>query len=139
MAKLTLGKVEYDIPPFMFISLKKIWPLMQEVGKNPDPISNVEAMLGIFSEGLSKTDTPKTVDELENALLAAEILGFEATMAEIMDEAGLVVVKKEGGGSDLTALGEAGPAPEPSLSTEIGTDTSQSLSPPESVAETGTE
>lgn len=134
MATVTIGGKEYSIPPLTFKSLKRVWPFLETAAKSEDPFENVGAALAVISEGLSRSETPMTVEEIEDLLFGSEVPPLEKTMGEIMAEGGLVKAKADGTIITGEAMGEAAPP-----STEISTDSSPSLSPPDVLVETGTQ
>jgi hypothetical protein len=129
MATVQIGGETYDIPPFTFKQLKASWPLINNVSKKKDAadsLDGLEDLFGIVVIGLSRTDNPFTIEELEEKLMAAEIPMLEKTLGQIMEDAGLVKVGADG----KIITGEAEAQATESPSTETSTDLSQPLSPP---------
>ncbi len=141
MAKIVIGGQSYEVPPLKFKSVKRAWPFMQEAAEanhNKEPFRAVDAVIAVVSEGLSKTDTPLTIEFIDENLDAIEIEAFVTALGEIMEEAGLVTVDKHGNviakdPESGEAKGEAAPP-----STATATDMLQSSSPPDVPAEIGT-
>lgn len=130
MATLRIGGRDIEVPQLNFKSIKLIWPLVSGVTESEDMVELADAASHILSIALARSDTPLTVDEIEDQLLGSELAGLQKSIEDLLIESGLLQRVGEG---DITV----GEAPAATASTEIGTDSSQSLSPQDVPVETG--
>lgn len=133
MATIKIGGKDIELPILNLKTIKKIWPLVEGIQDNDDNlISLMDVVCQVLSIVLERSETPMTADEIEEALLGPEIPSVQDSVMDMLVESGLMQRTEAGG----TAVGEAqGAAP----STETGTDSQQSLSPPVVAEATGTE
>lgn len=134
MATLSIGGKQIELPVLNFKTIKKIWPLVQDIQGSEDLIKLMEVASNVISLVLERSATPMTVDEIEDQLLGPEIQPMQKAIEDMMVESGLLERKP---GGDIVSGEAKGAAASPS--TETGTDSSPSLSPPDAGEETGTE
>lgn len=152
MAKVMIGRVEYEIPELNFIALERAWPFVEEAMIAPDPMRGVSAGIHIIAAGLVEAEhfNPENfgirhadlkpnldVDDqvfflvakwLKRKTLATEIDGIRRAIVQITEEAGLEKVEGE------TFLAEE----VVSLSPGTGVPISPNSSPLDVKAEVGT-
>lgn len=123
MANVVIGGRTIEVALPNFKSLKAAWRHIAAVQASADPMDGVDAILGIIAVGA--VGQSLTIDQLEEALTPAEMVGLRPFVNQLMIETGL-------------ASGEAGPAEgEASPSTATSTASSPNSSP--QAAATGTE
>jgi hypothetical protein len=125
MADVTIGGQAWSVTLPNFKKLKAAWRYIAAVQASSDPMASVEAILGIVSVGSAAAVTP---DELEEALVPAEMPALRGFINALMIEIGLAA--GEGASPDPLAAEAASP------STAIST-TSSAPSSPASEAPTG--
>lgn len=133
MATVIIGGKTIEIPVLNFKSIKRIWPLVEKIEDSDSLIDLMDVASDVLAIALERSDQPMTKDDIENNLLGPEIAAIQASVEDLLIESGLL--QRTNGG----APGEAAPAATEDHSTEIGTELSPSLSPPDVVEETGSE
>lgn len=106
MAEVVIGgeAVSVDLPNFK--ALKAAWRYIAAAQGEADPMSGIDAILGVISVGAVGRDV--SVAELEERLKPAEMAGLRPFMNALMVEVGLAAPAGDANS------GEAGPAePEP--------------------------
>jgi hypothetical protein len=149
MAKVTIGGTEYEVPEMNFAALERAWPFVNEAMVSLDPMKGPAAGLCIIAAGLMEADHfdrtkfgmtavemlgddqvfDRLVLFLKKKVKAKEIASIRAAVDQINEEAGLEAVKGE------LFPPQADPELNPSL--ETAPTSSQSLSPQDTVEETG--
>jgi hypothetical protein len=149
MAKVTIGGTEYEVPEMNFAALERAWPFVNEAMVSLDPMKGPAAGLCIIAAGLMEADHfdrtkfgmtavemlgddqifDRLVIFLKKKVKAKEIASIRAAVDQINEEAGLEAVKGE--------LFPPQADPELNHSQETAPTSSQSLSPPDTVEETG--
>lgn len=97
---IIIGEKEIQIPQLNFKLLKKVYPILretkpmteEEAKANPDlALQAVDQTIKIISIALERSDTPMTVDEIEEALLPSEIPGLHISLMDLLKNNGLTV------------------------------------------------
>ena len=106
MAKVTIGGVDHEVPPFSYRQLKLAWPHITSASNaDSDNLPQVvDAILTIVAIGLtptkgrSKADIQKDVEEqfqkFEESFEPSEMGGLQKSLRDIMDDSGLIAKKK---------------------------------------------
>lgn len=133
MATIKIGGQDIELPVLNLKTIKRIWPLVKDISDSEDNlITLMDVICAILAIVLERSSKPMTADEIEEALLGPEVPSVQNSVMDMLVESGLMQ-RTAGGG---TAPGEAqGAAP----STETGTDSQPSLSPPVAAEAIGTE
>src|SRR4051812_21042465 len=149
MAKVTIGGTEYEVPEMNFAALERAWPFVNEAMVSLDPMKGPAAGLCIIAAGLMEADHfdrtkfgmtavemlgddqifDRLVLFLKKNVKAKEIASIRAAVDQINEEAGLEAVKGE--------LFPPQADSELNHSQETAPTSSQSLSPLDTVEETG--
>lgn len=113
MAKVTIGKVEYDLPELNFKAIKKIWPKVEHIQDSDDLIKLMDVSTEVLEIAFERAEVKLTKEEIEENLLGSEIKGIEAAVTDLLVESGLL--------QRAAPPGEA-PGAEESPSTATGTE-----------------
>lgn len=132
MATFTIGKQTYEVPELSLKKIKKIWPFVEGVQGSEDLLKLMDAAAEIISIALSGTEHELSSEQIEEQMLGSEMLNIQSSIEDLLVESGLLQRKGDGSTTQGEATGEA-----ESASTETGTASSESLSPPVAPAETG--
>lgn len=144
MAKVTIGKSEYQIDTLNFAALERAWPYIEIAQEQMDPIQGTSAAIRVIAAGIMETEGFKPEDFgiqapgltredeifeavhkfLKRALLTTQITEVKDCIMDILKEAGMIAEPGED---------EAG-----KILTETSPASSQSSSPPELKEEVGT-
>lgn len=117
MAQVTIGGQVYTVTLPNFRKLKAAWKFISAVQNATDPMDSVEAILGVVAVGSTSLIT---VDELEEALLPAEMPALSGFINTLMVEIGIATAPGES-----VPLEPAAESPSPETSTDSSTSSSQ--------------
>jgi len=126
MADVTIGGQAWSVTLPNFKKLKAAWRYIAAVQASADPMTSVEAILGIVSVGSSAAVTP---EELEEALTPAEMPALRPFLNALMVEIGLA--------PEAARPGEATPAEGAQSPSTATSTTSSAPSSPASDQPTG--
>lgn len=133
---VTIDGEVYNLPVMKFKTLKKAFPIIEEVQASDDPIAMSEAAIKVISMALMQNPAydKMTPEHIEDIIDAKETFELAPAMFALMQESGLIPKNAK---MELASSGEAEGA-EDAPSTEISTPSSQNSSQPDALAATGT-
>lgn len=133
---VTIDGEVYNLPVMKFKTLKKAFPIIEEVQASDDPIAMSEAAIKVISMALMQNPAydKMTPEHIEDIIDAKETFELAPAMFALMQESGLIPKNAK---MELSSPGEAEGA-EDAPSTEISTPSSQNSSQPDALAATGT-
>ena len=120
MAKVTIGKVEYEIPPLNFKGIKKVWPHVASLiagGEElelADSLKVIDVTIVAIAAAFERTHPDRTVDWIEENLEAGEIAELQHVLKALLRDSGLI---KDGVAEAGDAVADQGAA----ISTETST------------------
>lgn len=133
---VTIDGEVYNLPVMKFKTLKKAFPIIEEVQASDDPIAMSEAAIKVISMALMQNPAydKMTPEHIEDIIDAKETFELAPAMFALMQESGLIPKNAK---MELASSGEAEGA-EDAPSTGISTPSSQNSSQPDALAATGT-
>lgn len=133
---VTIDGEVYNLPVMKFKTLKKAFPIIEEVQASDDPIAMSEAAIKVISMALMQNPAydKMTPEHIEDIIDAKETFELAPAMFALMQESGLIPKNAK---MELASSGEAEGA-EDAPSMEISTPSSQNSSQPDALAATGT-
>lgn len=134
--KVTIDGQEYNLPVMKFKTLKKAFPIIEEVQASDDPIAMSEAAIKVISMALLQNPAydKMTPEYIEDVIDAKETFELAPAMFALMQESGLIPKNAK---LELAASGEAEGA-EAAPSTETSTPSSQNSLQPDAPEAIGT-
>lgn len=113
MAKVTIGGVEYEVPPLNFKGIKKVWPhvaKLMEHGENlalEDSLSVVDVTIVAIAAAFEREHPERNVDWIEDNLKAAEIAALQFVLKDLLRDSGLIRDEVPGSGEAVADQGAA--------------------------------
>ena len=134
--KVTIDGKDYVLPVMKFKTLKRAFPIMEEIQGSEDPIAMSEAAIKVVSMALMQEPAHKdmTPEHIEDVITAEETFALAPVIFAMMQDSGLIPKSAK---LELASPGEAEGA-EAAPSTETSTPSSQNSLPQDAAEATGT-